>query len=210
MDVASARYAFVDVETTGFSPATCAVVEVACLIVERGVLVETFESLVNPQQLIPPYATAVHGITDMDVAGQPTLEAVAPYVESMCANAIVVAHNAAFDLGFLPFLKKFRSVCSYRLAARVVPEAPNHRNQTLGAFFNVTDPLLESRRAHRALADAVVTRHVFFACLSRYLRAGLPDDVASLLAFTRRHPQLCRYMLAIALPLSPGPANVSL
>ena len=193
MDAVSARYAFVDVETTGFSPITCAVVEVACLVVDHGEVVATFETLVDPQQPIPPYVTAIHGITDQDVASKPALANVAPFVASLCDGAIVVAHNAGFDLGFLPFLQKYPSLCSYRLAYRVVPEAPNHRNQTLGDFFQVSDPILESRSAHRALADAIVTRHVFFACLKRYLRAGLPSDVRSLIAFTRRHPQLCRY-----------------
>ena len=115
-------------------------------------------------------------------------------VQSEVANESASADRLEnFDLGFLPFLQKFPSLCSYRLACRVVPEAPNHRNQTLRDFFHVRDPVLESRSAHRALADAVVTRHVFFACLKRCLRSGLSGDVRSLRAFTRRHPQLCRY-----------------
>lgn len=199
----SRRYAFVDVETTGFSPASCSVVEVACLLVERGCLVAAFETLINPEQPIPWHATAVHGITDWDVAAKPPLEDVAGFVESMCDGAIVVAHNAGFDLGFLPFLRKYPSLCSYRLAARVVPEAPNHQNQTLRRFFNVKDPALKSRSAHRALADAVVTRHVFFACLHRYLGAGLPDNLRSLIAFTRRQPQLCCYELSAYRPRPP-------
>jgi len=183
MDAASARYAFVDVETTGFTPATCAVVEIGCLVVDHGRIVATFETLVNPLQPIPPRATAIHGIRDDDVARKPTLGMVAPIVRSVCSGAIVVAHNAAFDLAFLPFLQNSPSLCSYRLAARVVPEAPNHKNQTLRAFFKVCDPLLDGRSAHRALADVIVTKHVFFACLTRYLRAGFPADIGSLLAF---------------------------
>ena len=191
----STRYAFVDVETTGFSPVTCAVVEVACLVIDGGHVAAMFETLINPQQSIPSYVTDIHGITDRDVVTKPRLTEVEPFLEAMCDGAIVVAHNAAFDLGFLPFLRKNRSICSYRLAARVVPEAPNHRNQTLREFFRVSDPILNSRAPHRALADVAVTRHVFFACLRRYLYAGLPDNIASLVAFTRRHPQLCRYEL---------------
>ncbi|MBV9973507.1 MAG: 3'-5' exonuclease [Candidatus Eremiobacteraeota bacterium] len=205
----SARYAFVDVETTGFSPTADAVVEVGCVVVEGGQALATFETLVNPGRAIPPAVTAIHGITDAQVVSKPPLAAVAPLLEALCAGAIVVAHNAVFDLSFLPFLQSRPSLCSYRFAARVVPDAPNHKCQTLRDFFAVRDPILESRDPHRALADAAVTRHIFFACLRRYLAAGLPNDVNAMLAFTRRHPQLCRYELRARAPLCHAEQSLS-
>ena len=177
------RFAFVDVETTGIDPSTCAVVEVACQIVEAGQVVTTFESLVDPGCAIPPFVTAIHGIDDTMVAGKPLLHELAPVLLDHCRGAVVVAHNAAFDRRFLPFLAGHPSACSWRLASRVVPEAPNHKNQTLGAFFGVRDPQLHGRRSHRALADVIVTRHVFFHCLERYVAAGHDDDLEALFDF---------------------------
>jgi len=179
----AARFAFVDVETTGIDPVTSAVVEVACQIVEGGAVVASFESLVDPGHPIPPFTTAIHGIDDSMVGGQPRLSQLVSRLVDLSAGTVLVAHNAAFDRRFLPFLAHRPSVCSYRLAARVVPEAPNHKNQTLGKFFRVRDPELRGRRPHRALADVIVTRHVFFHCLERYLRAGHRDDLESLIAF---------------------------
>ena len=181
--IRNARFAFVDVETTGIDPAIARVVEVAAQIVDRGEVIATFESLVDPGCTIPEFVTAIHGIDDGMVRGQPTLDALTPLLLDHCRDAVIVAHNAAFDRRFLPFLAALPSACSYRLAARVVPEAPNHRNQTLRAFFNVRDPLLRGGHAHRALADVVVTRHVFFHCLDRYLAAGHDDALDALYTF---------------------------
>jgi DNA polymerase-3 subunit epsilon len=188
----STRFAFVDVETTGIDPSSAAVVEVACQVVDRGRVVATFESLVDPQMPIPPSVTAIHGIDDAMVRGRPTLSQLVPGLVELCGGAVLVAHNAAFDRRFLPFLATRPSVCSWRLASRVVPEAPNHKNQTLGDFFGVRDAALRGRRAHRALADVIVTRHVFFHCLDRYLEAGHPDDLASLMSFVATRAERAR------------------
>jgi DNA polymerase III epsilon subunit-like protein len=181
--IRAGRFAFVDVETTGFDPARCAVVEVACQIVEGGVVTASFESLVNPCHAIPSFVTAIHGIDDSMVWGMPMLRDLKAKLLDLCRGAVVVAHNAAFDRRFLPFLARHPSACSWRLASLVVPEAPNHKNQTLGQFFNVSDPNLAGRRPHRALADVIVTRHVFFHCIERYIAAGYDDDIEALFDF---------------------------
>ncbi len=181
--IRNGRFAFVDVETTGIDANTCAVVEVACQIVEAGEVRASFESLVNPGRAIPAFVTAIHGIDDSMVWGRPYLRELVPTLLDLCRGAVLVAHNAAFDRRFLPFLASHRSACSWKLASRVVPEAPNHKNETLGHFFGVHDPELAGRRSHRALADVIVTRHVFFHCLERYVAAGYDDDINALLDF---------------------------
>jgi DNA polymerase III subunit epsilon len=181
--IRNGRFAFVDVETTGIDESTCAVVEVACQIVEAGQVVATFESLVNPGRAIPPFVTAIHGIDDSMVWGQPYLRELVPTLRHLCRGAVLVAHNAAFDRRFLPFLSGLPSACSWKLASRVVPEAPNHKNETLGHFFGVRDSDLTGRRSHRALADVIVTRHVFFHCVDRYVAAGYDDRLEALFDF---------------------------
>jgi DNA polymerase-3 subunit epsilon len=188
----STRFAFVDVETTGIDPSAAAVVEVAVQVVDRGRVVATFESLVDPGHAIPPFVTAIHGIDDAMVRGRPRLGELVPGLVELCGGAVLVAHNAAFDRRFLPFLAHRPAVCSWRLASRVVPEAPNHKNQTLGAFFGVRDAALRGRRPHRALADVIVTRHVFFHCLDRYLAAGHPDELAALQDFLATRSERAR------------------
>jgi DNA polymerase III epsilon subunit-like protein len=111
------------------------------------------------------------------------LELLVPWLRAICDDAVIVAHNASFDRRFLPFLAHQPSICSLALARRTVPDAPNYKNQTLAAFFGVRDPALRGRRAHRALADVIVTRHVFFHCVDRYVAAGYPDDLDALAEF---------------------------
>jgi DNA polymerase III epsilon subunit family exonuclease len=177
------RFAFVDVETTGIDARTCAVVEVAVQIVEAGRVTATFESLVDPEMPIPAFITSINGIDDAMVDGKPRLRELVPELLEHCRGAVVVAHNAAFDRRFLPFLAAHPSACSWRLAAKVVPEAPNHKNQTLRTFFGVDDPKLHGRRSHRALADVIVTRHVFFHCIERYVALGYDDHIEALFDF---------------------------
>ena len=177
------RFAFVDVETTGIDANTCAVVEVAVQIVEAGRVTATFESLVDPGMPIPRFITSINGIDDGMVRGKPRLRHLVPGLLELCHGTVIVAHNAAFDRRFLPFLAAHPSACSWRLAAKVVPEAPNHKNQTLRAFFGVDDPNLLGRRSHRALADVIVTRHVFFHCLERYVALGYDDRLDALFDF---------------------------
>lgn len=162
------RYAVVDVETTGLSPARDRVVEMACVLVRGRRVVERWQTLVDPGCPIPWYATRVHGITDEDVQGAPSFAFAQRRLYRFCCDATVVAHNAAFDLGFLPALQSLPSICTVRLARRAFPSAPNYRNQTLREYLKLDeDPELAVCGAHRAAADALVTAHVLMRCLDR-------------------------------------------
>jgi len=160
------RYAVVDVETTGFSPSADRVVEVACVVIQNGRVVERWSSLVDPCRPIPWRATDVHGITDADVAGAPTYAQIEGELFALCDGATVVAHNAAFDLSFLTALRARPVLCTLALARRAFPHAPDHKNQTLRAYLGIdADPAVRSLGAHRALADAEVTAAILVRCL---------------------------------------------
>ncbi len=135
------RYAVIDVETTGFSPISDRVVEAACVLVEEHTIVRTWSSLVNPGRPIPDYASRVHGITAADVASAPSFERVQRELRALCEGATVVAHNASFDLSFLPLLAALPSLCTLPLARRRFPNAPNHKNQTLRAYLQIDEYL---------------------------------------------------------------------
>ena len=183
-DVRELTYAVVDVETTGIAPGHDAVVEVACVVVRAGREVRSFSSLVDPGRPIPPRAAAVHHLTDEHVRGEPSLAEIAPIVEQLCANAVVVAHNAEFDLGFLRMLAARPSLCTLRLARHCFPELTSHANQVLRYALEVA-PSAEGP-AHRALADARVTASLLNVLLRRYCERGEQNDLRSLLEFAQR------------------------
>ena len=161
------RYAVIDLETTGFSPVHDRVVEMACVLIQGRAIVDHWSTLVNPERPIPVYATGVHGITDDDVANAPAFELAQRQLYRKCIGTTVVAHNAAFDLAFLPSLQRLPSLCTVRLARRAFPDAPNFKNQTLRAYLELDrDPELAAFPAHRALGDAMVTANILLRCLN--------------------------------------------
>ncbi len=167
------RYAVVDVETTGLRPVADRIVEVACVLVDGDCVVDRWSTLVCPGIAIPARATEVHGITSEMVADAPALSSVLGELRERCEARVVVAHYARFDLSFLHDLHAEAAICTLKLARALVPEAPNHRNQTLRAFLRIDETMGEQLAAHRALDDALVTAHVLIACHRRFLQRRL-------------------------------------
>lgn len=182
-------FAIIDVETTGIDPTVDRVVEVACALVRGTQCREIFSSLVDPGRPIPATASAVHHITDRHVAGAPSLDQLREKLTGMCADAVVVAHNARFDLGFLPFLAARPALCTMRLAMRVLPDAPNYKNQVLRYYLGL-DANGDDAVPHRARGDVAVTSRILAICLARYLARGGADDVERLIADVARPQRL--------------------
>ena len=108
-----------DLETTGLSSAFCHIVEFGAVRFRAdGTELDRLEQLVDPGCPVPRDATAVHGITNDMIRGQPTVEEVLPEFLQFLGgtDTILMAHNASFDLGFL-------AVALHRLGANV-PEHP--------------------------------------------------------------------------------------
>jgi exodeoxyribonuclease X len=156
MTLANLTYLVVDTETTGLDPLTDRVVSVAGVWVRPGQGALRRESvLVNPGIPIPPEASAIHHIVDRHVAGAPSLAEVLPLFQQGDFDAYV-AHNAAFDFGFLP--DQGRPVlCTMRLARKLWPRLPRYSNQYLRYALPLEVPEAEGLPAHEALADALVT-----------------------------------------------------
>src|SRR5919201_2708607 len=95
-------FAVVDVETTGLSARTGdRICEVAVVLARGGQIVDQVQTLVNPQKPISRAAAAVNGISDHMVRNSPTFHQVAPALLEALDGAVLVAHNASFDLSFI-------------------------------------------------------------------------------------------------------------
>lgn len=156
--------AILDFETTGLSPVEGhRPTEVAVAIVERGRIVDRFQSLMNPGRRIPWRATEITGITDDMVRDAPPVADVMRRAARFLGSLPVVAHNAAFDRRFwvaeLQRLSVRRShpfTCTLLLARRLYPHSPNHKLLTLVHHLG-----LPAARAHRAMADVEMTVHLW-------------------------------------------------
>lgn len=158
-----------DVETTGINPKKSHVCEIGILRwlppqyvgpIERT----SWSTLVRPPCKIPPAASAIHDIYDDDVRDAPSIEeAIAIFYEKVPVGSLVVAHNIAFDGAFVD-LEGRHQACTLRLARRLWPNAPSHRNAELAAWLGVD---LGSELLHRAAADAAVTGGIFDRIIAR-------------------------------------------
>jgi DNA polymerase-3 subunit epsilon len=150
--------ACVDLETTGGTAAQHRVTEVGIVLLEDGVVVEEWSSLVNPCQRIPPAIESFTGITNEMVAGAPTFADVRAEVRRRLDGRLFVAHNARFDYGFVR--SEFRRVgekfaapvlCTVRLSRALFAEHSRHNLDTLIDRWG-----LACGQRHRALGDAAV------------------------------------------------------
>jgi DNA polymerase III subunit epsilon len=160
----------VDVETTGWLADAARITEIGAVRMTAGVPTAEFSALVNPGMPIPPDISALTGITDSMVAGAPAIGAVLPDFLAFSARAIIVAHNAPFDIGFLTaeceacgIAWPQRTILDTAVLSRMVllpHEVADHRLATLsGHFATATGP------CHRALADARATAEVLTGLL---------------------------------------------
>jgi len=101
-DLTNCRFAFLDLETTGLSPwFGDRICEVGIVLTEGKRIKGTFETLVNPGRELSPAAASTNGLTDAELATAPPFEAVADELTAHLRDAVVVCHNAQFDLQFL-------------------------------------------------------------------------------------------------------------
>jgi len=169
---------FVDVETTGLYPIFGdRICEIGALKVRSGREVDTFVQLVDPLRPISPGASAVNGITDEMVDGQPTFSEVAGAFLSFVENAILVAHNAPFDFGFLALEIRLAGVpplpnpiVDTLQVARRYLRLESHALGFLADHFHITAP-----DAHRALGDCRTTFRVFQQLIAEVFKDGAPS-----------------------------------
>jgi DNA polymerase-3 subunit epsilon len=171
-------FVVVDVETTGWSPAADGITEIGAVRLSGGRVCGEFAALVNPGQLIPPDIVTLTGITDDMVAVAPPVGAILPGFLEFARGAVLTAHNAPFDVGFLtaactgsgrrwPAPPVLDTVTLARLLL-TGDEVPNCKLATLADFFGAP-----ARPHHRALADARATAAVLAALLDRLPAAGV-------------------------------------
>ncbi|UVM21284.1 PolC-type DNA polymerase III [Pseudomonas wadenswilerensis] len=152
------RIAVIDFETTGISPgAGCRATEVAVVMLERGRIVERYQSLMNAGVPVPAFVAGLTGITTAMLRSAPPIARVMNEVAEFVGDTPMLAHNASFDQKFWDYelsqigrSRSQRFACSMLLARRLMPSAPNHKLGTLTRWAGLPD----TGTAHRAMADA--------------------------------------------------------
>jgi DNA polymerase III subunit epsilon len=173
VDLSQVTFVVLDLETTGGAAVDGAgITEVGAVKVRGGEQLSELATLVNPGTGIPPFITVLTGITTAMVAEAPPVERVLPSVLEFLGDAVLVAHNAPYDVGFL---KAACAAHGYRwprpvvldtaaLARRVLiaEEVRDRKLATLASYFHTS-----VRPTHRALDDARATVEVLHALIAR-------------------------------------------
>jgi DNA polymerase III subunit epsilon len=203
-------FVVVDLETTGGAPVDAGITEIGAVKVRGGEVIGSFQTLVNPGAPIPPFVAALTGITDALVASAPALAGVLPAFLEFAHGAVLVAHNAPYDMGFLkggcaqlghawpdPVV-----VDTARLARVALhrDEVRNCKLATLAAHFRAT-----VSPTHRAYDDARATADVLHALIERAGDLGV-TTLEDLQEFASRvsAAQRTKRHLAQDLPDAPG------
>ncbi|WP_236638157.1 3'-5' exonuclease [Mangrovicoccus ximenensis] len=195
-------YVIFDTETTGLDPnGGDEIVQIAALRAVNGRLVpgEVIDQLVDPGRRIPPGSTKIHGITDEMVQGQPGIAEAGAYFHRFAHRAVLVAHNAPFDMAF--FHRHAPAIGAafdnpvldtVLLSAILFGQQEEHTLDALAARFGVTIP--EEAR-HTALGDTQATAEVFLRMIPMLEAKGLRTfgDVLDAMA---RNSRLMREMTA--------------
>ncbi|MFS8650502.1 MAG: PolC-type DNA polymerase III [Caldibacillus sp.] len=169
-------YVVFDVETTGLSAVYDQVIEVGAVKIKNGQIIDRFQSFANPHQKLSAFTIELTGITDEMVANAPDPEVVINQFREWTGDAILVAHNASFDIGFLnAYYRKLGYgnvenpvIDTLELARFLYPELKNHRLNTLAKKFNV-----ELENHHRADEDSEATGYLFMKMLQDLQEKGI-------------------------------------
>ena len=156
-------YVVFDIETTGFSAVTDRIIEIGAVKVEDGKITDKFSTFVNPKRPIPFRITELTGITDEMVIGSLDIETILPQFIEFIVDAVLVAHNASFGVGFIEQNCKrqkieadFTYVDTVALARVLLPALNRFKLDTVAKALNIS---LENH--HRAVDDAGCTAEIF-------------------------------------------------
>lgn len=202
-------FCVVDLETTGGSPTDSAITEVGAVKVLRGEIVGTFQTLVDPGRPVPAFIRLLTGIDDEALAEAPTIDSVLPSFLEFAKGAVLVAHNARFDISFLNHALVERGY--ERLSNRVLDtaglarkvlagEVRNHRLATLAAHLRCAH-----QPCHRAFADVMATIDVLHHLIERVAGFGVVtlEDLLAISA-SKLDGTFSKISLAEGLPRTPG------
>src|SRR5919201_5349660 len=164
-----ATYVVVDLETTGLRPGSSRICEIGAVRVRELELAEEFHTLVDPGMPLGPAVSALTGLRDMQLRGAPSAAVAVRRFLAFAGDAVLVAHNARFDLAFLD--RETERLTGRRLAAPVVDtvrlartllagRTPHASLASLAYFFGTS-----VRPCHRGLPDARATAEILLALI---------------------------------------------
>ena len=170
------EYVVFDIETTGLSRKVCKIIEIGAVRVDaEGKEIGRFSEFVNPEEPIPYEIELLTSINDRMVMDAPTIDVILPRFLDFAKDAILVAHNATFDTGFIQeFCERlglpypFLALDTMTLSHILIPQLGWYTLDRLCKHFSVVNA-----HHHRACDDADVTAKIFVRLLAMLKEKGI-------------------------------------
>lgn len=165
MKMEKQKFICLDCEMTGLDAVQDRIIEIAVVCFDFDNIYESFETLIDPERLIPPTSVEFHHITQDMIAGKPTIKDVLPNVLAMIGKHIIIGHSVGFDIEILsqsaqragiPSTLHHNTYIDTLRMARYYGESPTNSLEQLRKHFNI-----EMEIAHRAMSDVKVNIEVF-------------------------------------------------
>lgn len=158
------NYVVIDIETTGLSPQTDKIIEIAAIKITNNNVVDSFQKLIKPPNPVSDIISKLTGITNEMLSNADNIHNVLFEFRKFIGNETLIGHNANFDINFLydnsvkhlgiPLCNDYFDTLYY--ARKLLPDYPNHRLQYIATQLNI-----EVTEAHRALNDCFTTHHCY-------------------------------------------------
>ncbi|KGR92041.1 DNA polymerase III PolC [Ureibacillus massiliensis 4400831 = CIP 108448 = CCUG 49529] len=176
IELDSATYVVFDVETTGLSTAYDTIIELAAVKIKEGKVIDKFERFANPHRPLTPKIIELTHITDDMLTNAPEVDQVVSEFREFIGDAIVVAHNASFDIGFLytAYAKAgiqgvvHPVIDTLELSRMLNPTLKSHRLNTLSKRYGI-----ELTQHHRAIYDTEATGELMLHLLKEAKEKGI-------------------------------------
>jgi DNA polymerase-3 subunit epsilon len=186
------KMVIVDLETTGGRAKYHRIIEIGLLVIENGRLIETWQSFINPETIVPSFIQKLTGIKPNMLNNAPIFGEIADILHEKLENRTLVAHNARFDHSFLKseFSRigihyKTKPLCSVKFSRNLYPQFKRHGLSEIIKRFELT---IENR--HRALDDAQMVYGFFLKTSSIYSDQEIEACCKKLLKRTTLPPLL--------------------
>ena len=168
-------YVVFDLETTGFSSVKDKIIEIGAVKVENGEITDKYSTFVNPKIPIPFRITQLTSITDEMVMESPEIETILPQFLKFVGDAVLVAHNASFDVSFIEencrrqgIEPDFTSVDTVGLARVLLPTLSKFKLNVVAKALNISQ-----EHHHRAVDDARVTAEIYVKFIQMLEERGI-------------------------------------
>lgn len=181
-------FVVLDIETTGLNAKNNEIIEIGAVKIHGKKIIDSFESFVAPTKSIPAKITELTGINDDMVAGAPLINEVLQDFIAFCGNAILVAHNASFDIGFIKENAKVLGCTidlpildTLSLSRELIKDIKRYKLNIVADYLGVT-----MKKHHRAMDDAEATGNILLKLLEMLENLGIYNLLDINNSFSRR------------------------